>query len=271
MGYDISDFEKEVIERSRTIPVLVDFWAEWCGPCRVLGPVLERLAAEAGGRWVLAKVDTEAMPDVAQRYEIVSIPNVKLFVNGEMTDEFVGARPEPEVRRWLEAAIPSPQTALLDEAKVLVEAGDYEPAATKLKQILDAEPGNRAARMFLGVVMLHTDPAAVEETLKGVGNDPKLADRAEALRHLAGVVLSAGNPDSLPESPARETFLIGAKAIRDGAWDPALAAFISVLHEDRKYADGAARDAGRAIFQLLGIRHPICEKYHRAFSSAVNV
>ncbi|HEY6866409.1 MAG TPA: thioredoxin, partial [Candidatus Eisenbacteria bacterium] len=102
MSHDITDFEQDVIAKSRTVPVLVDFWAEWCGPCRVLGPVLERLADQAQGRWVLAKLDTERFTDVASRYGIMSIPNVKLFVNGEVADEFVGALPEREVRAWLE-------------------------------------------------------------------------------------------------------------------------------------------------------------------------
>jgi len=108
MSHEIVDFDKDILQRSHQVPVVVDFWAAWCGPCRVLGPVIERLAGEAAGRWELAKVDTEAHPEIAERYGIVSIPNVKLFVNGEVADEFVGAIPEAEIRRWLEAAVPSP-------------------------------------------------------------------------------------------------------------------------------------------------------------------
>ena len=95
--YDIEDFQRDVIERSRTVPVVVDFWAEWCAPCRVLGPTLERLAGKAGGAWVLAKVDTEQFPQVATSYGIRSIPDVKLFVDGQAVNEFSGAVPEPMI------------------------------------------------------------------------------------------------------------------------------------------------------------------------------
>ena len=103
---ELIDFQSDVIEASKTTPVLVDFWAEWCGPCVMLSPSLEKLANEAGDSWNLLKVNTESQPELAAEYGIRSIPNVKLFVNGEISGEFVGALPEEEIKRWLESNIP---------------------------------------------------------------------------------------------------------------------------------------------------------------------
>ena len=128
MAYDVSDFEKEVFERSYTIPVLVDFWADWCGPCKVLGPVLERLAGQSDGRWMLAKVNTEKHVEVARKYNIQSIPNVKLFIDGVVVNEFVGALPEYQVQRWLETAIPSKHRREIEQAEAFLVAGNPGPA-----------------------------------------------------------------------------------------------------------------------------------------------
>ena len=103
---ELIDFQSDVIGASKTTPVLVDFWAEWCGPCVQLSPTLEKLAEEAGDSWTLLKVNTESQPELAAEYGIRSIPNVKLFVNGEISGEFVGALPEEEIKRWLESNIP---------------------------------------------------------------------------------------------------------------------------------------------------------------------
>ncbi len=271
MEHEVTDFETEVIERSRRVPVLVDFWAEWCAPCRVLGPVLERLAGEAGGRWQLAKVDTETFPDVAQRYGIMSIPNVKLFVDGEVADEFVGALPESQVRRWLEAAVPSPQAAAVAAAAARIESGAFAEAAGALRRVLEAEPANREARLRLGQALLHTNPAEVAEVVREIEHDHELGDQAEALRTLASLAQVLDHPQELPESAAREPYLTAARALRGGDWAGAMEALIEVLRRQRDYADGAAREAGRAIFVLLGIRHPVAERYHRAFSSALHV
>ncbi|MCR4368724.1 MAG: thioredoxin [archaeon] len=100
-----SEFQKEVIEKSNEVPVLVDFWAEWCSPCKILGPVLERIAADYKGRFILAKVNVEENPKLSARYSVMSIPVVKLFKGGEIVNEFVGAIPADAVREWLEDSL----------------------------------------------------------------------------------------------------------------------------------------------------------------------
>jgi len=102
-------FDQEVVAKSYEKPVLVDFWAPWCGPCRVLGPTIEKLAKESGGAWRLVKINVDQHPVLSQRYEIRSIPSVKLFWQGEVLNEFMGALPEPALRRWLDQHLPKPE------------------------------------------------------------------------------------------------------------------------------------------------------------------
>ena len=100
------NFDEDVIQTSHRKPVVVDFWAPWCGPCRILGPTLEKLAKESGGRWRLVKINADTFPDLSQRFGVRGIPAVKLFVNGAVKDEFVGALPEPALRQWLDRSLP---------------------------------------------------------------------------------------------------------------------------------------------------------------------
>ncbi len=271
MSYDMRDFEADVLKRSHTVPVLVDFWAPWCGPCKVLGPALERLAAQANGRWALVKVNTEEHPDLAARFEIASIPNVKLFLRGEVVNEFVGALPESEIRRWLEQVLPSPHAETVARAERLIAEDRYEEAARELGPVITAEPGNEEALFLLARCQLLTEPQRIEETLRPVGVGSELADRAAALRLLGQLVSDAGQPGRLPEAPVRERFLAGVRALKSGDFAAALEAFIEVMERRRDYHGGLAKEAVKAIFQVLGIRHPIAERYHRAFASALHV
>ena len=271
MSHDVTDFQSQVLDRSRTIPVLVDFWAAWCGPCRMLTPVLERLAAEAADRWALAKVNTEELPEISERYGIASIPNVKLFVGGEIVDEFVGALPEREVRRWLERALPSRARARVQQARGMIERGRFRDAETLLEAAPPDESQDRDLRLALAEARLHTRPDAAMATVRGLEDEPGISDRVLAVITLARLLEALDRPDSLPDTPMRGRYLAGLDAVKAGDWSIALEALIEVVRTERGFAEGAARDAVRAIFVLLGPGHPMIETYHRAFSSAVNV
>src|SRR6185295_15422085 len=137
------DFEQEVLERSKQVPVVVDFWAEWCGPCRTLGPMIEKAVESRNGDVVLAKVDVDSNQGLAQRYGIRGIPAVKAFRDGEVVDEFTGAIPQPQVERFIDRLVPS-------EADALVAEGDEQ----SLRRALELEPGNAAAAAGLARALL---------------------------------------------------------------------------------------------------------------------
>lgn len=267
MSFDVADFQKEVIERSKEKPVLVDFWAEWCAPCRILGPVLEKLAGEAIGDWVLAKVNTEEMPDVAREYNIRSIPNVKLFVDGKPEAEFVGALPEPMLKQWLQKNIPSKSRKEVERAEALLDKGRNEEAATILDSVIKSEPGNHKARVLLALMLLDTDLPRAEELVNPIEEDSDVFDLAEAVRTFAA--LAHKPAESLPDKPAKETYLKGIKKLKTRDYAAALEAFIEVIRNDREYDNDGSRKACVAIFKVLGEDHDITQQYRREFSRAL--
>ena len=269
MNHDLQDFEKDVIERSQTTPVLVDFWAEWCGPCKMLAPVIEGLAEKAEGRWALVKVNTEAHPELAERFQISSIPNVKLFYGGEVINEFFGAMSESEIETWIEQSLPSPNAKTLLQAFALLDAGKASEALAAAEPVLAEEPDNQEARMLIAEASLGSRPGRIEELLSPILEDSDHFDRARALRKLAEVSSVVESPDSLPEAEVKERFLEGARAVRAGDYDGAFPAFIEVIGKQGGYADEAAKNAGKALIQFLGIRHPAVDKNYRAFTSVL--
>jgi putative thioredoxin len=266
----IANFEAEVIEASMHTPVLVDFWAPWCAPCRVLGPVLERMAAQAGGRWELVKINTEEHPELAATYNIASIPAVKLFTNGAVKDEFVGALPEREIGRFLDKALPSPAAGQLVRAQELLNQGSSAAAVELLEEVLKTESDNAEARVLLARALLGENPERVASVLEPIELESEFADQAQALRTLARLAAMARDPAALPEGRGRDRFRSGANAIASSDYAAVLKAFIEVMQNDKQYAGGAAKEGCKALFQLLGPRHPVVEQYFRAFSSALH-
>ncbi|MGH2786329.1 MAG: tetratricopeptide repeat protein [Actinomycetota bacterium] len=182
-----TDFQEQVLERSHEVPVVVDFWAEWCGPCRILGPILERLAGEADGGWVLAKVDVDSNPRLSAAAGVQGIPAVRAFKDGREVAEFTGALPEPQVREWLKQLGPSSADLLVSEGRSAEAAGDLAGAAELYRGALDHEPGDNEARSLLAAVDMKLRTASLdEESLRTrLESDPTDVDAATGLADIA--------------------------------------------------------------------------------------
>jgi putative thioredoxin len=180
-------FEKDVIARSHEVPVVVDFWAAWCGPCRVLSPLLERLADEANGSWILAEIDVDANPGLAARYRVQGIPAVHAFKDGADVSEFVGALPEPRVREWLAQLGPSEADAAYDEGVAAEERGDLDAAAAAYERALMIEPMHADARGASERLALaqRVGTLDVDELRKRFEADPADVDAATGLADAA--------------------------------------------------------------------------------------
>jgi putative thioredoxin len=271
MSVDVKDFETEVVQLSGTVPVLVDFWAEWCAPCRVLGPVLERLAEKNGGKWELKKVDTEALPDVAARYGVRSIPNVKLFVDGKPVDEFVGALPQPAVEAWLAKAVPDPSQKEIERAEVLARAGRGDEAVVILDPIVAASPENERARSLFAILIVFSDHRRALAMVEDVHEASPSGRHAEAVRAFGRLFRYHDDHSLLPASPVKTLFLSATGHLLRKEFDAALDEFIGVIRQDRTYDDDGARKACLAIFAYLGEDHDVTRRHRREFGSALNV
>jgi putative thioredoxin len=191
-------FQSEVLERSLTTPVVIDFWAEWCGPCKQLSPVLEKLAVEYGGAWVLAKVDVDANPRLAQMFRVQGIPMVYAVVGGQPVDAFTGVVPEAQLRQWLDAVLkaagteaPVAEDTRLDEADQALIVGDLDTAERAYQKILSESPADAAAEAGLAHVALArrvdgVDPAAALAAARGAPDDLQAQFRAADVEVLSG-------------------------------------------------------------------------------------
>jgi putative thioredoxin len=196
MSIDVTDatFAAEVMERSKTAPVVVDLWAEWCGPCKTLGPIIEKVVGETGGKVVLAKVDVDSNPQVAQAFQVQGIPAVHALRDGKVVDGFVGAQPEHVVREFVARLLPTEQQSAVDK---LVAEGDE----ASLRQALELEPGHEGAVVALAEVLVaRGGDGAVDEALALLERIPESAEtrRVAALARVGGVA-AVGNGDITAE------------------------------------------------------------------------
>lgn len=269
MNYEVTNFDKDVIEASFTKPVLVDFWAEWCGPCRILGPVLERLATKSNA-WKLAKVNTDVYPEVSSRYGIRSIPNVKLFHNGKIINEFVGALPEKMIVEWLNKNIPNKFDDLMRKAETLVSVGNDEEAIKLLEKILREDANNTKAKMLLAKIYLFADGKRSQELIDNIEPLDDNADLLDSIKTISELLNDDKNA-ARSKSPTKNIFLQAIAFLKEKQFDLSLEKFIEIIRTDRFYEDDIARKACIAIFKFLGEENEITLRYRRDFGSALYV
>jgi len=275
-----ADFNQVVIQGSQQAPVLVDFWAPWCGPCRMLTPVLEKLADEYQGKFQLVKVNSDENLDLAREYGIRSIPNVKAFVNGQVVDEFLGALPESAVREFIDRVMPTPGELMRRDAAAQAAAGDQQRALALLATAADLEPNNGAIQADRIKTLLDLGRAAEAREVAS-GLSPLAAQDAHLPQALARLQLAdtdagptdpAGlearvrsNPDDL-DARLRLAKLYASQQ----RYEPALEQLLEITRRDRSFGDDAGRKTMLAIFDLIENQNELVSRYRRLLSATLH-
>lgn len=259
----LADFESKVLAASHEVPVVVDFWAPWCQPCRILKPILEKLAAEYGGKFVLAKINSDENQELAQRYGVRGIPAVKAFIDGQMVDEFTGALPEAQIREFLGRLIPSPAEPLRREALALAAAGDNAAARRKMAEAINLDPASDTA--YLDFIQLSLDAgdadalAEARELLDVVADRARDQDRVASLRARLQLAGSGSGVDiqaleaqltANPDDHESRLQLANALALQQD-YRGAFQALLELVRRDRQWNDEAGRKGMLNLFTLL--------------------
>ena len=245
--YDVNEeeFVSAVVERSKEVPVLVDFWAEWCGPCKTLSPLLERVTTEGGGSFELAKVDVDNNPRLAQAFGVQGIPTVIAFKDGTPVSQFTGAIPEASLRQFISQLTPPTVDSRVLEAEELAEQGDLAGAEQRLNEILAEDPNNLDAALTQAGLLL--ERGATDDAMELLGRQAPTAEvkRLEAAARL----LASGEVDL--DSP-----------------EAALPALMQKVSDGGDERD-AARQTMLDIFELLGPDHALTIQYRRQLANAL--
>lgn len=265
-------FESDVIQKSFEKPVVVDFWAAWCGPCRMLGPILEKLANEPSSEFILAKVDVDSNPGLSMRYGVQGIPAVKAFRDGEIAGEFVGAQPEPMVRDFLKGIAPSKADLSFNAAEEMLINRRWNDAEAIYRELLEQDSTNTIvklglARSLIGQGQSMEAKSILEELLE----DSASYAQAERLIPVADYVslMDEQENNSVELTVVEAQYRQAARLLGQGKVAPAMDGLLEVLRYNKNYRSGQAKVVMLGIFELLGEEDPLTNAYRREMASVL--
>ena len=271
-------FEKDVVERSMQIPIVIDFWATWCGPCQELGPTLEKLTREANGKFLLLKVDVDAQPDIAGWFGVQQIPAVFAIVNGQPVDQFMGNLPEDQIKEWLNRFLPSPAESFLKEGLAL-EATNAAEAEAKFRSALELVKDFPAASIGLARVLTtqhrDEDAKAVITELEARGFLEPEAEQVKTELELRAAALESGGvgaaraaAEADPQNLDLQVQLADALAAAH-AYPEALEICLSLVKNHKATMGEKAKSTMVQIFTVLGPASELVQQYRRKLSTAL--
>jgi putative thioredoxin len=260
------------------VPVVVDFWAAWCGPCRVLGPLLEKLATEFNGAFILAKVDVDRNPKLAMQYQIQGIPAVKAFYNGKVAGEFTGAQPEPQVRDFIKTLVPSAADLLARQAFEWELSNQLAMAVLNYNEALKEQPDHYPAMVGLGRTLLKQ--GEIDKGLAVLKRIPEGAPEKTVAKALVATAQfrreAAGHQEAdlrakleIDPNDMDTRYTLACLLAAEQRFEEALDEFLAVLRRDRKYRDDGARKAILALFTTMGDENPLTLTYRRKLANAL--
>lgn len=272
-----SNFQSVVVENSHKLPVLVDFWADWCQPCQSLIPILHKIAEDFAGQIVLAKVNSDQQPALVQQYGVRSLPTVKLFVNGEVVDEFTGALPESEILTKLDKYLQHESDTLLAAAVAEFEQGNIEAAIEYMRQAAESDPENpRVLITYARVLLEHKKSDVLKAFIENLSPTMQALPDIAAVRAQLDITAQIGEGVQIEdllarieadEKDSKTREQLSALYVTRGEYALALEQLLEIMKRDRAYNDDAGRKGLLNLFEMLGPENPLTTEYRRKMSS----